>query len=227
MLAPCPAQTQPAPGSSAQDQSDLARRQREQLKRQEAQRVLGVIPNFNTSFDPNAPPLTRGQKFHLAFHSAVDPFQFVAAAADAGFSQAQNGFKGYGQGAQGYAKRFGASYLDNFDETMIGNGLLPVLLHQDPRYFRKGSGKFSERFLYALVSSVRCRDDHGKWEPNYSNLLGSVATGGISNLYYPASDRGLGLTLERAMTEVAEGAIGSVFVEFWPDISRKLSRNHH
>jgi hypothetical protein len=108
--------------ASPQDQSKAEtdrERAAEQLKKQEKQRILGIVPNFNTSYVEDAAPLSRTQKFSLAFHSAVDPFVFVAAAGDAGISQAENEFPGYGQGWGGYAKRFGASYVDDFDGTML------------------------------------------------------------------------------------------------------------
>ncbi|MBV9405977.1 MAG: hypothetical protein JO211_11575 [Acidobacteriaceae bacterium] len=137
-------------------------------------------------------------------------------------SQWQNEYPGYGQGAQGYGKRMGAAYADSFDGTLLGNALFPALLHQDPRYFRKGTGSFSSRLLYAVSTTVICKGDNGHWQPNYSNVLGNLAAGGIANLYYPSSDRGVGLTFERSITVSAEGAIGAVVYEFWPDISRKL-----
>lgn len=192
------------------------------MHKEEHQRILGVAPNFNTSYIQDAEPLTAKQKFGLALHSALDPFTFVAAGFDAMLSQAENNFAGYGQGAEGYGKRFGASYLDSFDGTMIGNALFPAVLKQDPRYFRKGTGSFGSRFFHAVISTVECKNDNRKWAPNYSNILGNLAAGGISNLYYPRSDRGVGLTFERAAVVSGEGAIGSVFVEFWPDISRRL-----
>ena len=198
----------------------------EELHRQEHQRILGVMPDFNVSNVRDAEPLTPAQTFQLAARSALDPFTFVAAGFDAGLSQWQNDFPGYGQGASGYAKRFGASYADSFDGTMIGNALFPVLLKEDPRYFRKGTGSFGSRFAHAMLSTVECRYDNGKWGPNFANVLGNFAAGGISNLYYPASDRGAVLTTERALTVSAEGAIGAVFVEFWPDISRKIFPKH-
>ncbi len=194
----------------------------EQVRAEEHQRILGLAPNFNTTNVADAEPLSAGQKFGLAAHSALDPFTFVAAGFDAMLSQAENNFAGYGQGAKGYFKRFGASYLDSFDGTMIGNAVFPALLRQDPRYFRKGTGSFHGRLFHAVMSTFECKNDKGKWVPNYSNVLGNIAAGGISNLYYPQSDRGVGLTFERAFTVTAEGAIGAVFVEFWPDISRRL-----
>ena len=192
-----------------------------QLRAEEKQRLMKVIPDFNTTNNPDAAPLSAGQKFQLAFRGAIDPFQFAVAGIDAGFSQARNGFAGYSQGMSGYGMRFGASYADSFDNAMIGNALLPALLHEDPRYFRRGTGSFTSRFFYALSTSVRCRNDKGKWVPDYSDILGELASGGLSNLYYPRADRGVGLTFQRAMTQVAEGAVGAVFFEFWPDIARK------
>lgn len=206
------------PATPTQSQQEQAE---EQIKQQERQRILGVVPNFNTTDNQNAAPLSSGQKFRLMFRSVIDPFEFVAAAADAGLSQAQNNFAGYGQGAAGYGKRFGASYTDNFDGALWGNAILPSLLHEDPRYFRKGRGGFTRRFLHAASSAVWTRYDNGSWGPNYANVSGNIVAGGISNLYYPATDRGVGLTFQRAFTVTAEGALGAIGVEFWPDIARK------
>ncbi len=133
----------------------------QELKQQEQQRIVGVVPNFNVSYNQDAAPLSRKQKLHLAWRTATDPVAFVIAGFDAGLSQAENDFPGYGQGAQGYAKRFGASYADNFDGTMLGNAIFPILLKQDPRYFRRGQGSFSSRFFYALSTTVWCKNDNG------------------------------------------------------------------
>jgi hypothetical protein len=194
------------------------------LKQEENPRVFGVIPNFNSTNDPNAPPLTPNQKIDIAFRSAIDPFAFVAAGIDAGHSQLENNFSGYGQGAQGYAKRYAAAYVDSFNGTMIGNAFLPIVFHEDPRYFRKGTGTVMRRFFYAVSTSLWCRRDNASWGPNYANVLGSLAAGGLSNLYYPSTDRGAALTIERAFTDMAEGAGGAVLIEFWPDISRRMHK---
>ncbi len=209
------------PDASTVPGSERARAE-EELKREEKQRILGVVPEFNTINSQNAATLSSVQKFQLAFKSVTDPFTFVAAGIDAGLSQWENEYPGYGQGGSGYGKRLGASYADTFDGTMIGNALFPTLLHQDPRYFRKGSGGFIRRVLYAASTTVICKGDNGRWQPNYSNLLGNVAAGGIANLYYPPADRGAGLTFERAFTVSAEGAAGAILAEFWPDVSQRL-----
>jgi hypothetical protein len=187
----------------------------EQIKVQEKQRVIGIIPNFYVSYVPDAVPLTAKQKFKLAARTVVDPFTFVVVAGSAGIEQWQNHFIGYGQGVEGYAKRFGANYADNFDGTFIGGAILPVLLKQDPRYFYKGTGRLEVRFFYALAMSVICKGDNKRWQPNYSNILGNLAAGGLSNLYYPPQDRNsAGLTFDNAAIGIASNALGNLLQEF-------------
>jgi len=193
----------------------------EQLKVEEKQRVLGVLPNFYVSYIPNAAPLDAKQKFKLAARTVVDPFTFVFVAGAAGVEQAQNHFRGYGQGAQGYAKRFGAGYADTVAGTFVGSAILPALLKQDPRYFYKGTGSTPSRLAYAIANAVICKGDNRRWQVNYSNILGNMAAGGISNLYYPAQDRdGAGLTFENAAIGIGASAIANVFQEF---VIRKLT----
>ncbi|WP_263358537.1 hypothetical protein [Acidicapsa ligni] len=195
----------------------------EQLKVEKKQRILGFLPSFNTSYNSNAVSLTGKQKIRLAFTSATDPVQFAVAGIVSLVDQAEGSDYGYGGGIGGYAKRFGGNYADSFDGAMLGNGILPALLHQDPRYFRRGYGSTKRRMLYALTSSVVCRHDNtGKLEPNYSNMLGNVAAGGISNLYIPADERGVGSTFKGAALVTAEGGVGAILQEFWPDLSRRF-----
>jgi hypothetical protein len=133
----------------------------------------------------------------------------------AGVQQAQNHFQGYGQGAQGYAKRFGAGYADTVAGTFVGSAILPSILKQDPRYFYKGTGSVRSRFLYAIANAFICKGDNGRWQPNYSSMLGSVAAGAISNIYYPAQDRdGVDLTFENAAIGIGSGALTNVLQEF-------------
>jgi hypothetical protein len=195
----------------------------EQLKVEEKQRVLAVIPNFYISYVPDAAPLSSKQKFELAWKTTVDPFSFLATGAIAGVEQAQNNFKGYGQGAQGYAKRYGASYADLVSGTFIGGAILPSLLKQDPRYFYKGSGSKRSRAFYAIANAVICKGDNRRWQVNYSNILGSLAAGGISNLYYPAEDRnGAALTIETGLIGIGTTAAVNLLQEFFV---RKVTKN--
>lgn len=194
-----------------------------QIKEQEKQRIGGILPSFNVTYRSDAVSMTASQKIGLAFHSAVDPYAFGIAFVVAGLSEAQNEGTGFGWGPEGYFKRSGAAYLDAFDGAMIGNGFLPALLHQDPRYFRLGHGSFHHRFFYAIATSYICKHDNtGKWEPNYSNVGGNIIAGAISNLYYPSQTAGLGQTIDNGLIVTTEGTFGGVLQEFWPDISRKL-----
>ena len=187
----------------------------EEIKDEEKQRVLKVIPNFYVSYVPNAAPLNPKQKFELAWKTLTDPFSFAVIGAVAGVEQAQNNFAGYGQGAAGYGKRYSASYGDFLTGTLIGSAILPSLLKQDPRYFYKGTGSKRSRFLYAMANAVICKGDNGRWQANYSSILGSLAAGGISNLYYPAEDRnGAKLTFENAAIGIGTTGVFNVFEEF-------------
>ena len=186
-----------------------------EIKGQEEQRILGVLPNFYTSYVWRAAPMTSGQKFRLAMRTSIDPVTFAIAGATAGIEQGTNSFSGYGQGAAGYGKRFAASYADDVVDTFIGSAILPSMLHQDPRYFYKGVGGVSSRAFYAISTVVMCRGDNGRWQPNYSNVAGNLISAGISNLYYPASNRnGAGVTIDNALISTAEGAVSALLQEF-------------
>jgi hypothetical protein len=193
----------------------------EQVEVEEKQRIFGAIPNFYVSYVPDAAPLTSKQKYKLAWKSSIDPVSFGITAVIAGFEQWDNGYGGYGQGVQGYAKRYGAAYADLVSSTFIGGAILPSLLKQDPRYFYQGTGTRMSRLRHALASAVICKGDNGRWQPNYSGIIGGLASGAISNFYYPDNDRnGLGLTFENAAIGTGEGAVVNVIQEF---IIRRLT----
>jgi hypothetical protein len=193
-----------------------------QIKEEEKQRVLGFVPNYYVSYVPDAASLNTKQKFELAWKTTVNPITFALTGAAAGVEQMQDQYGGYGQGAQGYGKRFGATYADVVTGNFIGGALLPSLFKQDPRYFYKGTGSKKSRVLYALANSFITKGDNGKWQPNYSGLMGSMAAGGISNLYYPANDRGAGLTFENVAITIAAGSAANILQEF---LIRKLTPN--
>jgi hypothetical protein len=187
----------------------------DQIKEQEKQRILGFIPNFYVSYDREALPLKPRQKFRLARKTTTDPFTFVGVAALAGMGQATNAHPGYGQGWDGYAKRFSASYADAITGTFIGSAILPSLLKQDPRYFYKGTGRTGSRLLYALASPVICKGDNMRWQPNYSNVVGAFTSAGVSYAYYPKDDRnGAGLVFQNSLIRLGEMAFEGVLQEF-------------
>ena len=194
-----------------------------QIKEQERQRVLGVVPNFYVSYEPFSAPLTAKQKFELAWKSASDPITLVGVGVVAGISQAGDRWGAYGQGAQGYAKRYGASYANVFAATFVGGAVMPSVLKQDPRYFYKGSGTKRSRILYAVASSVICKGDNGHWQPNYSNVIGSFAGAGLQALYLPANDRrGSGFVVSSAVMRLGETSLVGVLQEF---VFSKLTPN--
>jgi len=229
---PAPAQPAAAPGSSnsqapaAPTDAEKSRRElaEEQLKQQEKQRVMGVMATFNTTSNKDALPLSPGQKFKLFFKSSTDPWPFLLAGVVSGIGQADNSYPEWGQGAQGYAKRFGAAYSDAFIGNFFGNAVLPSLLREDPRYFQKGTGRATTRFLWAAASTVWCRRDNGKWGPNYSNVVGNLIGSAIARTYYPASERDVSDTIQDGLTVSVEGIAGAEVIEFWPDLVRRHRR---
>ena len=187
----------------------------EQIKVQEQQKLLAVIPNYYASYVADAAPMNPKQKFELAWKLVIDPSSFVIAGIIAGGQQANNSFPGYGQGAVGYANRFGAAYGDFFIGTYVSNAILPSILKQDPRYFYKGTGTVKSRILWALERSVMARGDNGHMQPDYSGILGSLAAGSISNLYYPAgSQHGFSTTLTNTLIGIGTGAGVNILQEF-------------
>jgi Carboxypeptidase regulatory-like domain len=185
-----------------------------ELHAEEQQRVLRVIPNFYVTYVPDAAPLAPRQKFQLAWKATIDPITVAVVGATAGFEQATNYYSGYGQGAQGYGKRFGATYANFLTSTFIGDAVLPSLLKQDPRYFYRGTGSKRSRLLYALGYTFFCKGDNGRYEPNYSELGGIFISSGIGNAYYPSTDRGVGRTFQGALIGMAGSSAANVLEEF-------------
>ncbi len=193
-----------------------------QVEAQETQRVLSIFPNYYSSYIWDAAPMTPKLKFKLALRATTDPISFLAAAGLAGVEQKHHTFPGYGQGSEGYAKRFGAAYADALVSKMVSRAILPTILHQDPRYFYRGSGSIRSRIFYALRSAVITRGDSGQMQPNYSQVLGNFASSGISNLYRAPGDRTASLTFRNGLIMTASGAVENLLREFF---SRKLTSN--
>jgi hypothetical protein len=192
-----------------------------QVHVEEKQRMLGgVVPNFYTAFDWNAAPMTPKLKYGMALRATFDPFSFLTDAAIAGSEQYHNTYPGYGAGWEGYGKRFGATLADSFDSRMIGEALLPSLLHQDPRYFYRGKGSFGRRLMYAVGQTVMTRSDRGGEEVNYSRIGGAFMAAGLSNVYHSPEDRSAGITVRDALVILGGDAGENVLREF---VSRMLT----
>lgn len=243
-------QTQPTPAPQTEAPRIQQKSEQEKsIERQEqSQRAIGILPQFGVTSRQNAPPLTSREKFHLFVKSAFDPVTIGVVGLQAGLSQAENEFPAYGQGAQGYGKRFGAAFADQVSAGFWSNYAYPVLLKEDPRYFRLGEGSFTTRAFYSIKQEFVCHTDRGGRMFHFSNVLGAFTSGAISNIYYPGrslarvipatatspaipvyyeSERGVSLTMSRAAIALGYGTAGGLFSEFWPDIHQKLFGKHH
>ncbi|HEY0309499.1 MAG TPA: carboxypeptidase-like regulatory domain-containing protein [Acidobacteriaceae bacterium] len=194
----------------------------QQVEIAETQRVLGIVPNFYVVYDSaNAVPLTSKLKFKLAIRSSFDPITLVGVGMLAGINQAADR-PDYVQGAKGYGQRVGAGAAIGFTNIMIGGAILPSLLHQDPRYFYQGTGTKKSRTLRALSTPFICKGDNGHWQPNYSSVGGDLASGAISNAYYPETNRGPGLVFGNALIGAGGRMVNGLIQEF---VLRKLTPN--
>jgi hypothetical protein len=241
---PTPAQQQPQPqqpptqqqapaaGATSQTESQPKEKSKEEEnKRQEEQtgtsndRLFWTLPNFlaveNAS---HIPPLTSGQKFKVVARSSFDYVEYPYYAFLSGISQAENSEPGYGQGAAGYGKRYGAAFADGTIENLTTGAVLPSLLHQDPRYYQLGEGGFVHRAGYAVSRIFITRTDSGHNQFNYSEVAGSAISAGISNAYHPAGDRTVTNTMSVWWTQIGWDTLAITVREFWPDIRRKLSK---
>ena len=160
----------------------------QQLKAEEQQRVLGFIPNIYVTYEPHPEPLTTKMKFQLAYKDLTHPVFFARTAVWAGVEQAA-GLRNYPRNMRGYGDRLGTGLADGVTEGLIGNAVLPSLLHQDPRYFYQGSGTKKSRALHAILAAFICKGDDGETQPNYSTWGGSLISSSISLAYYPSSER--------------------------------------
>jgi hypothetical protein len=232
-------QTPTKPKAKTEEEKEIERKE-------QSQRVLGVLPQFAVTSRQNAPPLTSREKFHLFAKESIDPVTLGVIGLQAGLSQAEDEFPAYGQGAAGYGKRYGASLADSVSSGFFSNYFYPTLLKQDPRYFRLGEGhSVAHRLFFGARQEFWCHDDKGKHVLNWSSILGSFTSGAISNIYYPGrtlisvtpatatspaipnyeDDRGVTLTLSRSAIALAYGMAGGVFDEFWPDIHAMLHKH--
>lgn len=191
-----------------------------EVHNQEQQRILKVVPNFNTALNGKGVALSPGQKTRLAVRATLDPFNVVGAFLLGGVNELGDSYRGYGWGPAGYFKRVGANYLDVVNGTMLAGAVYPILLHQDPRYFRQGTGSIRSRLEHALLSPFVCRGDNGRKQVNASNILGNYTAGAISLAYYPADNRSAGLVLKGGSVVLVEGSLGNIGLEFSQDVSQ-------
>jgi hypothetical protein len=201
----------------------------QEIADQTKQRVLGVLPNFFTSYEWNAAPMNTKQKVKLTLRATIDPVAFITTGIVAGIEQERNTFPDYGGGGVGYAKRYGAAYGDAFIGRFIGLAVLPSIFHQDPRYFYMGPpSTVKQRLVHAVSFSVVTRGDNGKLQPAYSHLLGNFIAGYISKTYHPDKNRGITLAIDNALIGLGGAAVQGLTREFlYRHISSHTPRYAH
>lgn len=197
-------------------------------KKDDDQRIFGVVPNYKTVNDPDQPisSISTRQKFQLVLHY-FDPFTYGFTAMQAGIQQASNSPKEYKQGMLGYSKRYGADFTDAFTNELFTVGVFPALLHEDPRYFRRGSGGALRRTGYAISRVLVARTDAGTHHFNYSEVFGNFTSGAISTAYYPKSERAFSDVATRAAFQIGYDALFNIVKEFYPDIKKKFRKKSH
>ena len=190
----------------------------------ESHRILGIIPNYRTfpSLD-NYKPLTTAEKFKIASEDSLDRGTFALAALFGGLGQLTDANKSFGQGAAGFGRYFGASYGDLLIGNYMTEAVYPSILHQDPRYFRRGTGSGRSRFGYAISQIFWTHRDAGGTQFNYSEWLGNSTAVAVSNAYY-RDERSAGSAISKLAMQVGVDAIGNVLKEFWPDLQRKFGK---
>jgi len=192
------------------------------------QRIGGVIPNFYSSYEWNAPPMLAKQKFQLSARSLIDPVSFLTVAGIAGAEQNRNVFPAYGSGIEGYGKRYGAALANHVTGNLLAKAVYPSIFHQDPRYFYKGTGSGTSRAFYAVSSAFVTRGDSGNRMPNYSHILGGFTAAAISNIYYPESDRGASLVLYNGLADIGADAVANLVREFvLKGITSHVPKSYH
>jgi hypothetical protein len=243
--APDPAQSSqsPAPNSSKQDKpgdqppaqsnsQDKKNPAQEDPKKAEDSkkkddRMFYVMPNYLTvNGQAQVPPVSWKEKFAMAAKGSFDPYEFTVVGIVAGIRQADNSYPAFGQGMEGYAKRYGAAFADQVDGNVMVGGVYPTILRIDPRYFRLGRGSFVHRFGYAIDRIFIARKDSGGKLFNIPEFAGNATAIAISNVYYPAADRGWSSSLSDWGTQMGLDAFGNELKEFWPDIHGYLQRRH-
>jgi len=202
---------------------------RYQMQQEEKQRILGFVPNYFVSYYPHAAPLNSSQKFQLTWKADFNPFTLGLTTAFVAGEQKAGMYSGYGNEEKSFAKRFGAAYATLGVGTVIGDALLPSILKQDPRFYYKAHGSVGSKLLYAITRAVICKGDNGRWEPDYSAIIGHFAAGGIANLYLPPQNRkGAALMVQDGLIGIGFNAFINVLQEFvipklTPGLSQRLS----
>jgi len=215
---------QPSALSNSQDPNSPVQEDAEKKKND---RMFYVMPNYLTvDGQSQVPPVSWKEKFAMAAKGSFDPYEFTIVGIVAGIRQAENSSPGFGQGMEGYGKRYGAAFADQVDGNVMVGGVFPTILKVDPRYFRLGRDSFMHRFGYGISRIFIARKDSGSSMFNVPEFAGNATAIAISNVYYPAADRSFSSSLSGWGTQMGLDALGNELKEFWPDVHHYLQRRH-
>jgi hypothetical protein len=231
LLMAFPLLAQLPPASSPEVQAKDANKdssQNKELVSPTDDRLFWTLPNYLTVENADhVPPLTTAQKYKLVAQQSFDPVQFPYVGFLALLGQMSNSEPAFGQGAAGYAKRYGTEFADITIANFVTGAVLPSIFRQDPRYFQLGKGTFFRRFYYAASRIVITRADSGRPQINYSEIAGNALAAAIANAYHPAPDRTAMNSVSVWWTQIGLDAMANEGVEFWPDIHRKVDALRH
>jgi hypothetical protein len=194
----------------------------EQLKQELKQRVLVVLPNFYVTYESHPAPLSFMQKFKLGSRLLIDPATFAGVGITAGLQQGTNSYRQFGQGMEGFGKRFAADYATTVSSILFTDVVAAQAFHQDPRYFYSGQGTKGQRAWYAVAGAFRTKGDNGKWQPPYSSLAGWIASAELSEVYLPGSRTQYTLVARTLLFRFVGGVALNLAQEFFLN---KLTRN--
>ncbi len=214
---------QPAPGPPTQPGTPAKSNQ----SGSEPKRILGIVPNYRTSPSlANYEPISAKEKFVIASQDSFDRGTVILAAVFAGEAQLTNANRAFGQGAAAYGRYFGTSYADFVIGNYMTEAIYPTILHQDPRYFRRGTGSTWSRIVYAIGQTFWIHSDSGRMQFNYSEILGNATAAAISTAYYQ-DNRDVGDAVTKLGTQIGVDMAANIVKEFSADINRKFFRKHH
>jgi hypothetical protein len=212
-----------APSTTQTQSKPSNRTQHDEQREPSKNHILWIIPNYRSDETPGEiKALTPAKKMKVSLDDSFDPAAFLVAGIFAGISMAERQYTPFGTGAQGVGQYYGGAFADQAIGNIMTEGLFPVALHQDPRYFVKGTGGFWRRTGYAISREFVTRGDGGGNQFNTSELAGNAVAAGISNFYYPASDRSFSNTADKWGQQIALDTFFNVTKEFWPDVRKKL-----
>jgi hypothetical protein len=188
-------------------------------------RMFYVMPNYLTvDNQSHVTPISSKEKFVITASGTFDPYEFVIVGVVSGIRQADNAYPAFGQGIEGYSKRYGTAFADQVDGNIMVGAVYPSILKTDPRYFRLGRGGFVHRFSYGISRIFVTRTDSGGSMFNVPEFAGNATAIAISNVYYPAANRSFSSSFSGWGLQMGLDAFGNELKEFWPDIHRYLTK---